>query len=531
MKISIIKNAVIIAALTFSIAASAGEPLPPVGYAAMQSADHLWVWTGKVYTGMSASTDPTGANMDMSNFHGEYNGEKILANIDGPGCIYRVWSAHPSGTIRFYIDGETEPQIKCNFKNYLEGKCEGLPGYFSVGRTANYMPVPFAKSIIVTTHGFHFPGYYQISYQTYDQSVPVESFDKKIKPSVEILDATSKLWFGSFIYPVPSVNATLEAVVEIPAAAEADAIKFSGPGIIRRIEIKNPDMPDDPLDGVELKISWDAESSPSVNSPLDAFFINRFDLKSKWPARYLSNIFILADKDRYACNFPMPFSNQAVISFKNNGPTKRIAIKIIWEKLAALPDNSMRFHAVYNSKNYETNVTDKTTFKFKYPVDQSKTYVVLDRKGKGHYIGCAIFVESIGTIWWGEGDELTYIDGAEKPQIYGTGTEDEFNWSWGFKPHKSPVSGTLPVIPECSENYLAGAIPAFRKPECQDIRGKNAAYRFRISDYIPFGKSIRVSYEILGSGWVTPNNPIFEGNLTQERGDDYSSVAYWYEAP
>ena len=44
--------------------------------------------------------------MDMIYFHGKYRGEKIMARLDGPGCIYRIWSAMPSGktlmaTIRF----------------------------------------------------------------------------------------------------------------------------------------------------------------------------------------------------------------------------------------------------------------------------------------------------------------------------------------------------------------------------------------------------------------------------------------------
>ena len=54
------------------------------------------------------------------------------------------------------------------------------------------------------------------------------------------------------------------------------------------------------------------------------------------------------------------------------------------------------------------------------------------------------------------------------------------------------------------------------------------AYRFRPGDYVPFRESIKVSYEILGHSWKTSRNP-FAGSLSQQRGDDYSSVAYWYE--
>jgi len=34
--------------------------------------------------------------------------------------------------------------------------------------------------------------------------------------------------------------------------------------------------------------------------------------------------------------------------------------------------------------------------------------------------------------WFGEGDDMIFIDGAEKPTLNGTGTEDYFCAAWGF---------------------------------------------------------------------------------------------------
>src|SRR5215472_16547006 len=33
--------------------------------------------------------------------------EHVMADIDGPGTLTRVWSANPKGTLRFYFDGHT----------------------------------------------------------------------------------------------------------------------------------------------------------------------------------------------------------------------------------------------------------------------------------------------------------------------------------------------------------------------------------------------------------------------------------------
>ena len=33
-------------------------------------------------------------------------------------------------------------------------------------------------------------------------------------------------------------------------------------------------------------------------------------------------------------------------------------------------------------------------------------------------------------MWYGEGDDMIFIDGEEKASLLGTGTEDFFNTSW-----------------------------------------------------------------------------------------------------
>ena len=44
-----------------------------------------------------------------------------------------------------------------------------------------------------------------------------------------------------------------------------------------------------------------------------------------------------------------------------------------------------------------------------------------------------------------------------------------------------------------------------------------------------YGELKDAGYEVLGISWLAPNS-FFTGNLSQHRGDDYASIAYWYEA-
>ena len=323
-----------------------------------------------------------------------------------------------------------------------------------------------------------------------------------------------------------------EKKVTLNNNASADAIELGGPGLIRSVSVSNPDDPSDPLEGVVIKIFWDGNSEPAVDAPVDAFFINRFDLKSHWPDSGLSSMFVRAGSSGFQSTFPMPFKSSARIGFENRGTDKKVKVTVVWSKLDALPEGAMYFHAVFREQDYESNVNPNTTITMLTPIDPATSYVVLDQQGRGHYVGCAIYVESRGVVWWGEGDENTYIDGVEwPPQIQGTGTEDEFNWSWGYMTHMSPVTGTLPVVPDCGDKAISNYIPQLRSKECKyEITGENVAYRFRPSDYVPFKQSIKVSYEVLGISWDTPTSMI-AGNLSQERGDDYASIAFFYLVP
>jgi hypothetical protein len=100
--------------------------------------------------------------------------------------------------------------------------------------------------------------------------------------------------------------------------------------------------------------------------------------------------------------------------------------------------------------------------------------------------------------WWGEGDEMVFVDGESwPPQFHGTGTEDYFDGAW-MKFGRSPLAGAL-VADSLGKHYA----------------GETLAYRWHLADPIPFQKSIDFSIEH-GS-----NNDL--GNL-------YESVAFWYQA-
>jgi len=66
----------------------------------------------------------------------------------------------------------------------------------------------------------------------------------------------------------------------------------------------------------------------------------------------------------------------------------------------------------------------------------ANNYVILETKGRGHYLGCNISDTNIQGTWWGEGDDMIWVDGYKwPPDLHGTGSEDYLNQAWGMQPN------------------------------------------------------------------------------------------------
>lgn len=242
-----------------------------------------------------------------------------------------------------------------------------------------------------------------------------------------------------------------------------------------------------------LRIYWDGRARPAVEVPVGDFFANCFGKRSE----VTSLPVIVEDADSYNCYWPMPFRKSARIEIVNQSQ-KQISLlyyNIDWIKKDRLPRNTPYFHAQYHQE---------------YPVRSGQDYVILETRGKGHYVGTVLAVRTRSPAWFGEGDEKIYIDGEAKPSIWGTGTEDYFLSAWGLKTTGTPYFG----------------VPCF--DQWGIVGGHTSAYRWHLSDPIVFEKGIKVTMEHWG--WISPDeNPQYKSTSWNEREDDYASVAYWYQ--
>jgi hypothetical protein len=138
--------------------------------------------------------------------------------------------------------------------------------------------------------------------------------------------------------------------------------------------------------------------------------------------------------------FPMPFRKSARITITNDGPNPVGAFyfNIDWQKHRDLPQDIAYFHAEYR----QATPTPGWTSEWKLNADAKvntfqnetgeKNYVIVEAEGKGHFVGVTHSILQNQGDWWGEGDEMIFIDNRDKPKIIGTGSEDYYLGAWCY---------------------------------------------------------------------------------------------------
>ncbi len=297
--------------------------------------------------------------------------------------------------------------------------------------------------------------------------------------------------------------------IQFEAGETAVLAEIKGAGIIRHIWITISTADLIARRNLVLRMYWDGQEHPSVESPIGDFF------GQGWAEKYnfISLPLAAAPKDGNAlvCYFPMPFGDGARITVENQGPEKVDAFYyyIDYEEHDSMPAETPRFHAWYNQELTEPqgdqgeNEWSVLGPEPKNPSDAGN-YLFCECEGAGHFVGVNYYVQNPGPIWYGEGDDMFLIDGEPWPgSLHGTGTEDYFNQSWCPDEHYlHPFFGTARAPGRGNNDPRFGWL------------GRTHCYRFHIMDPIYFRTSLRASIEHGHANVLSLN---------------MASVAYWYQ--
>lgn len=262
---------------------------------------------------------------------------------------------------------------------------------------------------------------------------------------------------------------------------------IDGPAVLRNIWFtlagaNGPQHGTDELRNLTLRMFWDDEDTPSVETPFGDFFGCGF-------GQYKNNLITphLAVTSRgYNSYFPMPFRKSARIELTNGGAHQVIVFfHFLGARYERLPEDALYFHAQWRREN---------------PTEMGRNYTILHTHGRGYFAGVQMFMQGYtkgDKSNFLEGDEWIFIDSEKEASIKGTGTEDYFQGAWYFTdgPFQAPYHG---LTYRDQENVRFGC------------------YRFHTQDRINFESEIRVEIE-------HGQRPCNEAKA------DYSSVAYYYQ--
>jgi len=289
----------------------------------------------------------------------------------------------------------------------------------------------------------------------------------------------------------------------IPPGESRVLADIRGPGIITHIWMTQSNHYRDCL----IRITWDDAPCPSVCCPIGDFFglghgiVNSYQSHLFTASTARNNQFEMGCA--LNCYAPMPFKKRALVELVNQSAEIHHQYFYVDYETTRLRDLAELgyFHAEFRRtlpfSGWAPEIKVNTL-----PVNAvniarqawKHNYVILETKGKGHYLGCNLSVTNFQGTWWGEGDDMIWVDGYKwPPDLHGTGSEDYLNQAWGMQPNA----------------FLRNGSSIWE----HNTGGYQTSYVHHLENPVRFAKEIKVT---------------IEHGHANHLGNEMSSVAYWY---
>jgi hypothetical protein len=394
--------------------------------------------------------------------------EYVLMDAKGPGALVRIWSASPAGTLRFYFDGETKPEIEVAFDALLTGKGP-IPEPFSYVAAKGfnaYFPLPFQKGLKVTMdslvvknpwqEGMMERIYYHLSYRSYPEAVAprIRSYRRdELAPMLADAEKSAQAFREPWLVAESARNARPLPMLRAGGELRATFDRAGG-GALREISLLVRDTSERALANATLSLRFDGHTT--VETPLGDFFGAGPGLTP-----YDSLPFTLRADGSLVCRFTMPFRERAEVVVRGSADAEG---SVLVDDLPFTRE-SLYFHA----RHRPAAVVDS---------QPPRDLRMISIEGTGVYAGDVFGIQNPNDKWWGEGDEKIYVDGETFPSFFGTGTEDYYGYAWS--------TGELFFRPLHAQTRAGG--PGFS--------GTFSVNRFRTLDAIPFAKTLRFDMEL-----------------------------------
>jgi hypothetical protein len=239
----------------------------------------------------------------------------------------------------------------------------------------------------------------------------------------------------------------------------------------------DPEQPHNAYRFLLLDISFDGEKS--ITTPLGDFF------GSGPGVNPYQNLFFTVDQTgRMASRLLMPFRNSMDLSLTNAGRipyTVELSLHVAPHQFT---DRNYYLRAQWGALTHETWPPFDNNF--------------LNTTGEGKVIGTVYQISNPVLIWWGEGDQKIFVDGETFPSTFGTGTEDDYGFAYGYNaPFTRPYHAQTRADGPASGGHIS-------------------LNRWYVLDALPYSRGIKFDEEMWH--WM-PCRPT------------WNHVIYWYAKP
>jgi hypothetical protein len=422
--------------------------------------------------------------------------EDVLADLKGPGAVTRLWSANPTldRTVRFYFNGEKEPRLEVPLRALFDASVPPFGPDFSYisGTGGNlYYPLPYAESLKITVEETDGPLrlYYQVGYRSYDSGTRVRTFDPREAEGWRDIQArVARALARPAAAASPRTARWINARATVAPGETRSLPAFQGPQAVYEWSVRvlgtredgpwdDPERAHNACRSLLLEVRFDGERS--IATPLGDFFGSAPGLNP------YENLFFTVDATgRMTSRLLMPFDRSMELSLTNAGRIPydvEISLRV---GRRAFGDRDGHLRAQWGALTRDS-----------WPFFDTN---VLTTTGSGKVVGTVYEIANPVLIWWGEGDQKIFVDGEAFPSTFGTGTEDDYGFAYGYNgPFARPYHAQTRVDGPASGGHIS----------------LNRCY---VLDSLPYRAGIRFDQEMWH--WM-PCRPT------------WNQVVYWYARP
>lgn len=467
------------------------------------------------YISWGANDDGTGCIRRMA------DGGIVAFESEGPGVIWRVWSALPQqGHMRVYVDGEEKPCVDVPFIDWFEKQPDEVPPLnlselstrLSRGRNS-FIPIPFQKSCrIELAEGWG--AYYHFTYTLFAPDTVVPAYTERFtRDGMIALAQMDRLLYDR---GDPDVPKSVSVSAFVKAGDNALMLERSGSGAIAEMMFYPEELTDirQTLRTLMLRVYWDGRKRPAIEAPVGDFYGG-----APGYARYRC-LPMSMESSVFTCRFYMPFAAGCRVEIVNMGhQAQKVRMAFSLEDAPKMNEEPLRFHAKWH-RGYDGGLD---TTRFAPRGDRWPDWpLLLVHCVKGRYCGVHLHVYNVWRApqtsatswwygkwdqksvdwWWGEGDEKFFVDGERFPSTFGTGSEDYIGYAWAAEPPFARFDSAFACM---------NAMPI-------DGNGHTSVSRFHVADSIPFQASFEGFIEKYKEDrWADTNRCL------------YAATPYWYQ--